>query len=175
LDDKSIFDASRTEKDTLMDLGRYDKQEQLCDGDEYALSLNVSHMYSTDLGGAGIVYFRMTEGDYVVEDTIPIFTLPVTEETETAKEESSSFSPVVIGGAAALVLIVVVAMTMLLRGRGKESVEDAVESFGGVEQMDPVEAYVQQLVGQGYEEQMARQYAQQYYASYYDQQKGQGG
>ena len=80
-----------------------------------------------------------------------------------------------MGGAAALVLIGVVALTMLLRGRGKEEIEDAVESFGGVEQMDPVEAYVQQLVGQGYEEQMARQYAQQYYASYYDQQKGQGG
>ena len=175
LDDKSIFDASQGERDTLMDMGRYDKQEGLCDGDEYTLSLNVSHMYTTDLGGAGIVYFRMTEGNYVIEDNIPIFTLPISEETETVKEEADSLSPVVMGAAGALVLIGVVAMTMLLRGRGKEAIEDAVESFGGVEQMDPVEAYVQQLVGQGYEEQMARQYAQQYYASYYDQQKGQGG
>ena len=51
-----------------------------------------------------------------------------------------------------------------------------MESFGGVEQMDPVEAYVQQLVAQGYDEQMARQYATQYYAQYYSQQnKGGGG
>ena len=41
--------------------------------------------------------------------------------------------------------------------------------------MDPVEAYVQQLVAQGYDEQMARQYAQQYYSQYYDQQKRSGG
>ena len=47
-----------------------------------------------------------------------------------------------------------------------------VEQFGGVEQMDPVEAYVQQMVASGYDEQTARQYAEQYYASYYAQQKG---
>ena len=41
--------------------------------------------------------------------------------------------------------------------------------------MDPVEAYVQQLVAQGYEEQMARQYATQYYAQYNAKQKGGGG
>ena len=40
--------------------------------------------------------------------------------------------------------------------------------------MDPVEAYVQQMVGQGYDEATARQYAEQYYAAYYAQQ-GKGG
>ena len=59
--------------------------------------------------------------------------------------------------------------------RSKNTQQDSVETFGGVEQMDPVEAYVQQLVAQGYDEQMARQYAQQYYAQYYDQQKRSGG
>ena len=49
---------------------------------------------------------------------------------------------------------------------------DVVEQFGGVEQMDPVEAYVQQMVASGYDEQTARQYAEQYYASYYAQQQG---
>ena len=53
---------------------------------------------------------------------------------------------------------------MFMRGRGGSDQQDSVESFGGVEQMDPVEAYVQQLVAQGYDEQMARQYATQYYA-----------
>ena len=37
--------------------------------------------------------------------------------------------------------------------------------------MDPIEAYVQQMVGQGYEESVARQYAEQYYAQYYEQQR----
>jgi hypothetical protein len=73
-----------------------------------------------------------------------------------------------------------------------------MESFGGVEQMDPVEAYVQQLlaqgydeetarqyanieiyvqqlIAQGYDEQTARQYAQQYYAPYSAQQGDGGG
>jgi len=38
-------------------------------------------------------------------------------------------------------------VTMMMRGRGgKDSDEDTVEQFGGVEEMDPVEAYVQQMV-----------------------------
>jgi len=64
---------------------------------------------------------------------------------------------------------------MFMRGRRGDSGKDSVETFGGVEQMDPVEAYVQQLVAQGYDEQMARQYANQYYSQYYSQQKGGGG
>ena len=41
--------------------------------------------------------------------------------------------------------------------------------------MDPVEAYVQQMVASGYDEQTARTYAEQYYASYYEQQRKGGG
>ena len=41
--------------------------------------------------------------------------------------------------------------------------------------MDPIEAYTQQLVAQGYDEQVARQYATQYYAQYYEKQRGGGG
>ena len=63
-------------------------------------------------------------------------------------------------------------ITLVIRGRGRTAAEETIESFGGVEQMDPGEAYVQQLIAQGYDEQMARQYAQQYYAQYYAQQKG---
>ena len=37
--------------------------------------------------------------------------------------------------------------------------------------MNPIEAYVQQMVGEGYEESVAREYAKQYYAQYYEQQK----
>jgi hypothetical protein len=105
---------------------------------------------------------------------------------------------VVMGGIAAIILFLVVLVTLLVRSRGRAPEGDSVESFGGVEQMDPAEAYVQQLLAQGYDEQTARQYAhietyvqqlitqgydeqtarqyaQQYYAQYYAQQKGGGG
>jgi len=65
-------------------------------------------------------------------------------------------------------------VTLVLKNRigSKEDLtEDSIEVFGGVEQMDPIEAYVQQMVGQGYEESVARQYAEQYYAQYYEQQR----
>ena len=78
-----------------------------------------------------------------------------------------------VAGIGAILLIAVLGITMMLmRGRRGDSGQDSVESFGGVEQMDPVEAYVQQLVAQGYDEQMARQYATQYYSQF---QKGGGG
>ena len=37
--------------------------------------------------------------------------------------------------------------------------------YDGSGVMDPVEAYVQQMVGQGYPEDYTRQYAQDYYAN----------
>ncbi|GIS49621.1 MAG: hypothetical protein Ct9H90mP23_2930 [Methanobacteriota archaeon] len=74
-----------------------------------------------------------------------------------------------------LVLAIVGVTLVVVRSRGKsDDGQDTVQQFGGVEQMDPVEAYVQQMVGQGYDEATARQYAEQYYAAYYAQQ-GKGG
>lgn len=82
---------------------------------------------------------------------------------------------IIAGIGAAILLILVVVVTLVVRGRSKGSIEtDTVEQFGGVETMDPVEAYVQQMVASGYDEQQARAYAEQYYASYYEQQR-QGG
>ena len=119
-----------------------------------------------------------TEGSYVVDDQIQLYTVPRSnEETGGNEEGNSGTSTFVFAGIGALLLIAVLAVTMMFmrRGSGSDEQQDSVESFGGVEQMDPVEAYVQQLVAQGYEEQMARQYATQYYAQYYSQQKGGGG
>ena len=85
-------------------------------------------------------------------------------------------SMLLIGGIGVFVLLLVVVVTMMMRGRGKDdSDEDTVEQFGGVEEMDPVEAYVQQMVASGYDEQTARTYAKQYYAQYYEQQRKDGG
>ena len=82
---------------------------------------------------------------------------------------------IMAGIGAAILLILVVVATLVVRGRSRGAIEtDTVEQFGGVETMDPVEAYVQQMVASGYDEQQARAYAEQYYASYYEQQR-QGG
>ena len=82
----------------------------------------------------------------------------------------------IFAGAGVLLLVLVVIVTMVMKGRGRDDDgSDSVEQFGGVEQMDPVEAYVQQMVASGYDEQTARTYAEQYYASYYEQQRKGGG
>ena len=178
LDDTLVFDKSEGIKTAQKALGRFDWQEGLCDGDQYFLSLNISHLYLELDGNAGIIHIRVTEGSYVVDDQIQLYTVPRSEEdTGGEKEGSSGPSTLIIGGIGAILLIAVLAITLMFmrRGGGSDQDQDSVESFGGVEQMDPVEAYVQQLVAQGYEEQMARQYATQYYAQYYSQQKGGGG
>jgi len=178
LDDNSIFDLGESVKTTQKQLGRYDRSTGLCDGDTYLLSLNISHLYLEQEGNAGMVYLRISEGAYVIDDQIQLYTVPRPPEdpcvSDPASCEDSSgitLSGGVAIGVVAIVLILIVAITLMVKRRGGEITQDAVESFGGVEQMDPVEAYVQQLVAQGYEEQMARQYAQQYYAQYYAQQK----
>jgi hypothetical protein len=204
LDDTSIFDKGEATKTTQKELGRYDRQSGLCDGDSYTLSLNISHLYLEEDGNAGLVYVRITEGSYVVNDQIQLYTLPrpldpcEVDPASCAEGSSGVMEMVLMGGIAAIFLILVVLVTMLVRSRGRAPEEDSVESFGGVEQMDPVEAYVQQLlaqgydeqtarqyaqleayvqqlIAQGYDEQTARQYAQQYYAQFYAQQGGGGG
>ena len=179
LGDTSVFDAGEAVKTTQKQLGRYDWQTGLCNGQMYSLSLNISHLYEEDIGNASMVYFRITEGSYVVEEQIQLYTVPRPLDpcvADPSSCEDSGSGPlgnvVMIGGITAIVLILVVVITLIIRGRGRTAAEETIESFGGVEQMDPVEAYVQQLIAQGYDEQMARQYAQQYYAQYYEQQKG---
>ena len=178
LDDTSIFDKSEGIKTAQKALGRFDWQDGLCDGDQYSLSLNISHLYLELDGNAGIIHIRVTEGSYVVDDQIQLYTVPRSnEETDGSEGGSGESSTLMFAGIGALLLIAVLAVTMMFmrRGGGNAEQQDSVESFGGVEQMDPVEAYVQQLVAQGYEEQMARQYATQYYAQYYSQQQKGGG
>lgn len=178
LDDTMIFDKSEGIKTAQKSLGRFDWQEGLCDGEQYFLSVNISHLYRELDGNAGIIYIRVTEGSYVVNEQIQLYTVPRSdEEPGNVEEGSGGISTIIVAGIGAVLLVAVLAITMLFMKRGGKSTDDhdSVESFGGVEQMDPVEAYVQQLVAQGYEEQMARQYATQYYSQYYSQQKGGGG
>jgi hypothetical protein len=64
---------------------------------------------------------------------------------------------------------------MVLRRGGDEDAGDGFGTmdagYGGVAQMDPMEAYVQQLIAQGYPEQTARAYAQQYAGHFQQQQQ----
>ena len=177
LDDLTIFDKSDGIKTAQKALGRFDWQEGLCDGDQYFLTLNISHKYLETEGNVGVIHIRLTEGAYVVDDQITLYTVPRSNEEQGGGQQGDSdTSTLMFAGIGALVLIAVLGITMMfMRGRGGSDQEDSVESFGGVEQMDPVEAYVQQLVAQGYDEQMARQYATQYYAQYYSQQNKGGG
>ena len=109
----------------------------------------------------------------VMEESIDISLVPRTEDGPGDAGESGGLSTTVLAALGGTVLlIVVVVVTMVARGRGGSRVEsDTVEQFGGVETMDPVEAYVQQMVASGYNEQQAREYAEQYYANYYEQQR----
>ena len=182
LDDITILDASPAVKTTNHELGRYDYQSDLCDGDTYTLTLNISHLYMELDGNAGMIHVRVTEGSYQVNEQIQLYTVPRPTdpcEIDPASCEGNSGSAIsgtVLAGIGALVLIAILAITLLVvRGRKESPEEDSVESFGGVEQMDPIEAYTQQLVAQGYDEQVARQYATQYYAQYYEKQRGGGG
>jgi hypothetical protein len=155
----------------------------LIDGQSFVLTLNIADLYTTN-GENTTVYWRVVEGDgerYQLDYDFKIYLLPRSDDpceldsSAPGCESSSGFGMTIVYVAGGAILIVgIVAVTLIFRSRGKDDVEDSVEQFGGVQQMDPVEAYVQQMVGQGYAEADARQYAEQYYASYYAQQ-GKGG
>lgn len=79
----------------------------------------------------------------------------------------------VAGGGLGLVIIVILSMMVL--GKNDDGDGDFSAAAGGHQMavaMDPMEAYVQQLIAQGYPEETARAYAAQY-AGHFQQQAGQ--
>jgi hypothetical protein len=173
---EAVLDYTTTQKITQKSIGKYNKTDLLADGQQFTLTLDISDLYQ-ETGVAATIYVRITEGDgsrYVISDTLAINLLP--DLPVLPEDQGEGMSMLLIGGIGVVILLLVVVVTVVMRGRGKEdSGEDTVEQFGGVEEMDPVEAYVQQMVASGYDEQTARQYAQQYYAQYYEQQRRDGG
>jgi hypothetical protein len=176
-----ILDYTPTQKITQKTIGKYNVSEGLGDGGGFSMTLDISDLYSTS-GVQATLHFRITEGDgtrYTFDEQMPINLLPKDiceidpDDSSCGSSESGGISPVIIGAGSLIAILAIVGVTLLLRsGSSKDSDSDVVEQFGGVEQMDPVEAYVQQMVASGYDEQTARQYAEQYYASYYAQQNG---
>ena len=174
-----ILDYTPTQKITQKTIGKYNVSDGLGDGSGFSMTLDISDLYSIS-GQQATLYFRITEGDgtrYTLTEQIVINLLPKDiceidpDDSSCASSESGGISPIILGVGGFIAILAIVGVTLLLRsGSGKDSDSDVVEQFGGVEQMDPVEAYVQQMVASGYDEQTARQYAEQYYASYYAQQ-----
>jgi len=172
-----VLDYTPTQKITQQTIGKYNNTESLADGQPFTLTLDISDLYQ-ETGVAATIYVKIKEGDgerYTLYQEIGITLVPRLPEVGPT-DEGDSMSALLIGGIGVFVLLLVVVATMMIRGRGgKDSDEDTVEQFGGVEEMDPVEAYVQQMVASGYDEQTARTYAKQYYAQYYEQQRKGGG
>ena len=176
-----ILDYTPTQKITQKTIGKYNVSDGLGDGSGFSMTLDISDLYSIS-GQQATLYFRITEGDgtrYTLSEEIVINLLPKDiceidpDDSSCASSESGGIDPIILGVGGFIAILAIVGVTLLLRsGSGKDSDSDVVEQFGGVEQMDPVEAYVQQMVASGYDEQTARQYAEQYYASYYAQQNG---
>ena len=74
-----------------------------------------------------------------------------------------------LGGGGAILLIIILSLFFVLKG-GDDDDEKVHMGFDeAVQQMDPMEQYVQQLIAQGYPEETARAYAQQY-AGHFQQQ-----
>jgi len=177
--DPAVLDYSTSQKITQKQIGKFNLSEMNSDGDTFSLTLDISDVYQVETGVASTIYIRITEGDgsrYVISETIDISLVPRGGESGGGGSADVGLSTTIMAGiGAAILLILVVVVTLVVRGRSRDTVEsDTVEQFGGVETMDPVEAYVQQMVASGYDEQQARAYAEQYYASYYEQQR-QGG
>ena len=184
---ETTLDLTPSPKATQKALGKYNSTgaTALGDGDSFTLTLNIADLYSETTGVQVTVYWRIVEGDgsrYTIDNSFSIDLLPrpsdpcvLNPSADGCTEESGNTQMIMFAAIGVIAILAIVGVTLVLRGRGKgDDTGDTVEQFGGVEQMDPVEAYVQQMVGQGYDEATARQYAEQYYAAYYAQQ-GQGG
>jgi len=173
----AVLDYTPTQKITQKSIGKYNVTELLTDNQQFTMTLDISDLYE-EVGVAATIYVKIKEGDgerHTLYQQIGITLVPHIEVVVTT-DEGDGMGMLLIAGIGVFVLLLVVVVTMVIRGRGgKDSDEDTVEQFGGVEDMDPVEAYVQQMVASGYDEQTARTYAQQYYAQYYEQQRKGGG
>jgi len=174
---EAVLDYTPTQKITQKSIGKYNVTELLSDNQQFTMTLDISDLYQ-ETGVAATIYVKIKEGDgerHTLYQEIGITLVPHLPEPEPT-DDGEGMSMLLIGGIGVFVLLLVVVVTMMMRGRGKDdSDEDTVEQFGGVEEMDPVEAYVQQMVASGYDEQTARTYAKQYYAQYYEQQRKDGG
>jgi hypothetical protein len=74
-----------------------------------------------------------------------------------------------LGGGGAILIIIILTLLFVLKGGDDDDEKVHMGFDAAVQQMDPMEQYVQQLIAQGYPEETARAYAQQY-AGHFQQQ-----
>jgi hypothetical protein len=175
LADPLILDLSPTPKATQKQIGKYNETGLLGDGYTFSITLDISDLYSESEGVLSTVHIRVIEGDgqrYTISTSEDIYLLkrssdPCVRDPSAAGCDSGAqgigLVIPIVGGL--LLVLAIAGVTLAMRGRTRTTVSDEIRSFQGVQDLDPVEAYVQQMVGQGYPEDYARQYAQDYYAN----------
>ena len=161
---------------------KFNSTSGLGNEDGFTLALGIDDLYKVGEGVTQTVYIKIQEGSdgVAIYQQIQINLIPIEEDTgdgggtvvdSEGTEADSSSSLLLIVAGLIFGLVAVVGVTLfLMRGRGGDSTVSGGEQavFGGVETMDPKEAYVQQLIAQGYPEETARAYAEQY-ASHFQQ------
>ena len=176
--DSSVLNETIDEKVKQLRDGKFADVRNLGDGAGFSLKLKIEDLYDEN-GSTQTIYLKIVEGDgqtWTLYQQIDINLPPQESNVDpceadptadgcdgaagTSGQGEGGMGALIYAGIGAIVLLVIVIATLLvLRMRG--GAED-VTGFTGVEEMDPMEAYVQQLIAQGYPEDTARAYAQQY-------------
>jgi len=161
---------------------KFNSTSSLGDGSNFQLALGIDDLYQVGEGVTQTVYIKIQEGSdgVAIYQQIQINLIPIEEETGDGggivvepenTEGGSATNLLLIVAGLVFALVAIVGVTLLImRSRGGDDAVGGGEQavFGGVETMDPKEAYVQQLIAQGYPEETARAYAEQY-ASHFQQ------
>ena len=181
-----VLNQTLADKFQQMNQGKYNSTNNLCDESTataecvstFSMGLKLEDLYTNE-SQVQTIWVRILEGDgqnWVLWKRIDVNLVPVQDEdpcvadpeadgcsteTQTGEEGGSLGNMMLYAGIAALALLIVVLATLFMLRMRKGGSAD-VEGFGGVEDMDPKEAYIQQLISQGYPEETARQYAEQY-------------
>jgi len=189
-----VLNQTLADKFQQMNQGKYNSTNNLCDTSTatsecvstFSMGLKLEDLY-TNQSQVQTIWVKIVEGNgqnWVLWKRIDINLVPVQDEdpcvadpkadgcsgteTQTGDGEEGFGALIIYAGIGALALLIVVLATLFMLRMRKGGSEPS-EGFGGVEDMDPMEAYVQQLIAQGYPEETARQYAEQY-ASHFQQQ-----
>ena len=185
--DPTHLNLSPAQKFTKDEQGKYNSTNGLGNSDPFSMALDISDLYKVGEGVQQTIWIKITEGSgsdaYVIYKQIDINLVPADatdpcaadptaagcEGGSTESEDTKGVDTWVLaaGGGGVLLLIIIILATMVILRRGGG--ETTTEGFAGVESLDPMEAYVQQLIAQGYDEATARAYAQQYAAHFQQQ------
>ena len=187
--DSSILNETIDEKVKQLHDNKFADARNLGDGSGFSLKLKIEDLYNEN-GSIQTIYLKVVEGDGqtwtmyqqidinlppVESNVDPCVENPTAEgcdsDTSTDTQSGGDFSGMLLyAGIGAVVLLVIFILSLLVIRSRRGGTED-VTGFAGVDGMDPMEAYVQQLIAQGYPEETARQYAQQYSGHFQQQQQ----